>query len=148
MAVAELLLRLGVALTAWLVLFAHTLWLAALGAAGCASDGAQPWLALLWWTPVTIMFAALLPLGRAVPGVARTLRLPAVVLMPLLVYALRTPWATLLDVNVGVEPLCGCSAAWTKFWSPLQLLVALVVCAAMTTLWLTSRRRIVPLRER
>lgn len=140
MGVAELLLRLGCTLTGWLVLLTHGLWLAVLGATGCTSEGAQPWLALLWLTPLTVLFAALLPLGLAVPGVARPLRLPAIVLLPLLLIAMRTPWQTLFDVNVDGQPLCGSTAAWTALWSPLQLAVVVLLAAAVAILWWRAGR--------
>jgi hypothetical protein len=140
MAVAELLLRLGCSLTGWLVLFTHALWLAVLGVTGCTSDGAEPWLALLWLTPLTILFAALLPLGLAVPGVARPLRLPGLALLPLLLMAMRTPWQTLFTVNVDGGSLCGSTAAWTAVWSPVQLTVAVLLAAAVAMLWLRAGR--------
>jgi hypothetical protein len=140
MPAAELLLRLGCSLTAWLVLFAHTLWLAALGAVGCTSDGAQPWLALLWWTPITLLFAALLRVGLTVPGIAGALRLPTLALLPLLAYAARTPLAVLDAVNVRGQPLCDATGAWIRIWSPLQLLLVVGIASVVIALWLRARR--------
>jgi hypothetical protein len=148
MSAAELLLRLGCSLTAWLVLFAHAMWLAVLGAVGCSSDGAQPWLALLWWTPLTLLFAALLPVGLTVPGIAGALRVPALALLPLLAYAAHTPLLLLDPVTLGGQPLCGATAAWTGVWAPAQLLVVIALAAVVVALWRRAGRRIVPIQSR
>ena len=148
MGLAELLLRLGCSLTGWLVLFTHALWLAVLGTVGCGSDGAQPWLALLWWSPLTLLFAALLPAGFSVPGIAGALRLPLMGLLPLLAYAAYTPLRVFDSVNVAGRPLCDATASWTIAWAPLQLGVIIVVAATTIALWRRAGRRVVPTRTR
>lgn len=135
MGVAELLLRLGCALVAWLVMLAHCVWLAALGAVDCGSAGSQPWLMLLAFTPVTLGFALLLQVGFAVPGIGSVLRLPAVALAPLLVLAARGAYVTFAAVNLRGEPLCESVALWTRWWAPLMFAALLVVAIALVGAW-------------
>lgn len=58
----------------------------------------------------------------------------------LLLFALRTPWATLFEVNAGGSALCNSTAAWTVVWSPLQLLVVVTLAIAAGILWLRAGR--------
>jgi hypothetical protein len=132
---AELLLRLGCSLVAWLVLIGHCLWLSVLGSIGCGLDGAQPWLALLWSTPLTLLFTAVLPLGFAVPGIGRALLAPLLVLAPLLAFAAWIALRSLLAVNLHGEALCAADARWTLLWSPLQLSVLGAMCASLFVVW-------------
>lgn len=134
MSAAELILRLGCSLVAWLVLFAHCLWLAALGAIGCG-DGALPWLVLLFWTPVVLVFVGLLRVGFAVPGVGRTLRLPGLLLIPLLVLAARVVVETLMAVNAGGEPICESASSWVFVWAPAQLVTLSCIGVVLVQTW-------------
>jgi len=134
MSVAELLLRLGCSLVAWLVLYAHCLWLAALHAIGCGS-GTVPWRVLLWWTPVVVAFLLSLRLGFAVPGVGRALRVPGVLLIPLLLLAARVVIEQLVAVNVGGAPLCGSASIWTVVWAPVQFATLLVIGVVVIRTW-------------
>jgi hypothetical protein len=131
-------LRLGCAVVAWLVLFAHCLWLAVLGSSvDCANGGAQPWLALLLWTPLTLLFVGLLPLGFGVPGIGRLLRAPAVLLIPLLALAGRATLSTMVTVNFGGEPICAGAAGWQPFWAPVQ--IATLSLIAIVGVWVWRR---------
>ena len=91
---AEVFLRLGTALVAWMMLFAHFLWLAALHVIGCGPDGDELQRVLLGLPPVTCVFAALVGVTRPfseIHGMLGWLRLPLGVLILL---ALRTIWGT------------------------------------------------------
>ena len=129
-------LRLGCAVVAWLVLFAHCLWLAVLGSSvDCAIAGAQPWLAVLLWTPVTLLFVGLLPLGFGVPGIGRLLRAPAVLLIPLVALAGRAALSTLVSVNFDRDPICGVAAGWQPFWAPVQIVALSLIAIVGVWVW-------------
>jgi hypothetical protein len=134
MSVAELLLRLGCSLVAWLVLYAHCLWLAALRTTGCGG-GSVPWRVLLGWTPVVLTFAWLLRVGFAVPGVGRALRLPGVLLVPLLLLAGRVVIEQLVSVNWDGRPICGSASIWTVWWAPVQLATLFIIGIAVRQAW-------------
>ena len=129
-------LRLGCAVVAWLVLFAQCRWLAVLGSSvDCANAGAQPWLALLLWTPATWLFVGLLPLGFGVPGIGRLLRAPAVLLIPLVALAGRGALSTLVSVNFDGEPICGVAASWQPFWAPVQIVTLSLIGIVGVWVW-------------
>jgi hypothetical protein len=132
MGAAELMLRLGCSLVAWLVLFAHCMWLAALA---CGDGGATPWLALLLWTPVTLVFALLLNVGFAVPGIGRALRLPALLLIPLLPLAARVVLTTLAATTLHGESICASAVFWTKVWAPAQLVMLIMIGVVAIRAW-------------
>jgi hypothetical protein len=135
MGAAELMLRLGCSLVAWLVLLAHCLWLAALDVVECGDAGARPWFAMLLWTPMTLAFAVLLRVGFVVPGVGGALRLPAVLVIPLAVLASRAALTTLADVNLRGGSICDSAASWTPFWAPAQLATLVTIGAVAIGAW-------------
>ena len=60
---AEVFLRLGSALVAWMLLFTHFLWLAALHAMGCGPDGAEMHKLLLGLILARVCLASACALG-------------------------------------------------------------------------------------
>ncbi len=138
MSLAEVLLRLGSSMTAWLVTYAHCLWLAVLPQAVCVGEGADPWAATLWLAGPTFALAWLIPAGRKTPGVGQILRwfaLPLLVLVPL---AARVALAAFERATLGGSPLCVAqtgvlAAGWEPFWAPVQLgvLGGIVIAAGM-----------------
>jgi ABC-type molybdate transport system permease subunit len=71
---SEVFLRLGVALVAWMMLYAHVVWLAALHAMGCGPDGDELHRLLLGLAPLTCGFALLLHMTRPFADIHRILR--------------------------------------------------------------------------
>ncbi|MEM7249946.1 MAG: hypothetical protein AAF493_00890 [Pseudomonadota bacterium] len=137
MGFAELFLRLGSALVAWVVVFAHLVWLAALEQVSCGPDAVRPWMVLLGFSPITVLFACLLPVGATVPGVARLLRLPAVLLLVLVPLALRhihtvfeRTWSEQGSICTELAP-----SGFESWWSPAQLLVTIVIVVMAIVLW-------------
>ena len=129
---SEIFLRLGCALVAWMMLYAHFVWLSALGAIGCGPDGDELHRVLLGFVPVTIGFAFMLRLTEPMTDVHRILRwlgLPLAVLMTLGGYQAMLVMQSVYSTGSGI---CSTDAAatWQKIWAPAQLL-AIIACAFM-----------------
>ncbi len=135
MSVAELVLRLGGSLTAWLVLLTHCVWLAALSAIHCTVDDEQARLVLLLFTPVTWLFCAGLRVGFAVPGIGSALRLPGLLLAPLLLLAAWRTTRELVNAANAHQPICDGMAQTTIWWSGIQLATLLVIGFSAMRAW-------------
>jgi len=137
MTIAEMLLRLGCSLVAWMVVYAHCLWLATLRIVGCGPDGDAFWWLLLWSAPLAAGFALLVPGSARLPDLHHILRwgvVPLVVLIPL---ALIPVWSTFATVNLAgagiCEPVPG--ATWQRVWAPVQLTAIGVIIASALRAW-------------
>ena len=134
---AEVFLRLGCALVAWMVLYAHFVWLAALGNIGCGPDGDELHRVLLGLAPVTIGFAFLLRMTRPFEEIHRILRWLA---LPLAAFMLAGTYQVfLITRSVFVTGLAICStvdaAAWHQLWGPVQMLAVIVSAAMIIRVW-------------
>ena len=134
---AEVFLRLGCALVAWMMLYAHFVWLAALRGIGCGPDGDELHRVLLLLVPVTVGFALLLRVTRPLDEIHRILRwlgLPLAVLMLAGGYQ-----ALVISRSVYATGLAICSssdaAAWHQFWGVAQLLAIAVSAAMIVRVW-------------
>ena len=129
---SEVFLRLGCALVAWMMLYAHFVWLAALGSVGCGPDGDELHRVLLAFVPFSIGFAFLLRVTEPMEEVHRTLRWLALPLAPLMLVGAYLVLVTWRSVLVHGQGICSDDAAagWQQLWGPAQLL-AIVVCAVM-----------------
>lgn len=126
---AEVFLRLGTALVAWMMLFTHFLWLAAVHVIGCGPDGDELQRVLLLLAPVTCVFAFLVGVTRPFDEIHKILgwfRWPLAILVAL---ALRSIWGTARRVNLDGVALCGpgTPSAWEQYWSAAQLAVCVLV---------------------
>jgi hypothetical protein len=137
---SEVFLRLGCALVAWMVLYAHFVWLAALGNIGCGPDGDELHRVLLGLAPVTIGCAFLLRTTRPFEEIHRILRwlaLPLAALMFAGAYQV-----SLISRSVFVTGLGICSttdaAAWHQIWGPAQLLTVVVSVVMIVRVWRRS----------
>lgn len=136
MSLAELFLRLGLALVAWLTVLAHCVWIAALRAVDCSVAGIEPWFLTLVSAPVVVILALTLPQGNKVAGVASLLRLPAIGLAPLMVLALWSVGDTLVAVTFGDAGICEvASSTWQRWWAPLQFTVLAIIGASAWRAW-------------
>ncbi len=104
---AEIFLRIGSALVAWMVLYAHFLWLAALRTIGCGPDGDEIYLLLLGMVPLSCGASLLLGVTRQLPEVHSMLRWLALPLLLLLPLALWSTWTVIVPVHIHGEPICG-----------------------------------------
>lgn len=126
---AEVFLRMGLALVAWMMLFTHFVWLAVLHVTGCGPDGDALHRLLLGLAPVTLGFAFLVRVTRPFAEIHAMLRWLGVPLGLLLLLGLRSIWGVATQVNVGAAALCGSGepALWQLAWAPTQLIVVLAV---------------------
>ena len=134
---AEVFLRLGSSLVAWMVLYAHVLWLAALHAMGCGPDGDEMHRLLLGLTPVTIGMAIVLRATRPLAEIHSMLRWLGIPLLLLLPFAVRSTWEVFRRVNQESLQICGAGAAssWESAWPVVQLLVLIVVAYMVAKVW-------------
>ncbi len=136
MLVAEVLLRIGCTVIAWLIMYTHCLWLSIIPAVGCQSDGDALWRLLLGFAPVTLLFGFLLNTSRKVGSVHENLRwgvAPLILLIPLSVKAI---WPTLMESTVGGLAICGENTAWWHYWwAPIQLLVLAFIATMAWRAW-------------
>ena len=134
---AEVLLRLGTSLVAWMMLYAHFLWLAALYAIGCGPDGDEMHRLLLGLAPFTCGFALLLRVTRPfgeIHGILRWLGAPLLLLLP---FAVRSSWHVFESVSIGSSAICasGPPAAWQQLWAPVQLITLLIASYMVVMVW-------------
>jgi hypothetical protein len=131
---SEVFLRLGCALVAWMVLYAHFVWLAVLGNIGCGPDGDELHRVLLGLAPVTIGCAFLLRMTRPLEEIQRILRWLA---LPLSAFMLAGTYQVfVVSRSVYVTGLGICSAAaWHQFWGVAQSLAVVVSTAMIIRVW-------------
>lgn len=144
---AEVFLRLGVALVAWMVLYAHFLWLAALHAMGCGPDGDEMHKLLLGLAPFTIGLSYALRATRPfeeIHSILRWLGVPLVLLTP---FAIRSVWQVLQSVYVSGASICNAAAppaTWENVWVPAQsgtlLLVLFMIFRVWRSVWIDGRK--------
>jgi hypothetical protein len=134
---AEVFLRLGSSLVAWMVLYAHFLWLAALYAMGCGSDGDEMHRLLLGLAPITCGFAFALQLTRPFPDIHRILRWLGVPIIFLLLLASRSVWQVFARVNLESLAICGSDtpSGWQLLWPMTQLVTMLVAAYMIFSVW-------------
>jgi hypothetical protein len=137
---SEVLLRLGSSLVAWMVLYAHFLWLAALYAMGCGSDGDEMHRLLLGLAPITCGFAFALQLTRPFPDIHRILRWLGVPIFFLLLLALRSVWQVFVRVNLESMAICGNAApsGWQYLWPTSQFITVLLAAYMIFSVWKTA----------
>jgi len=128
MTVAEVLLRIGCTIVAWLLLYTHCLWLSVVQQVGCGSDADALWRLLLGLIPITVTFGLLIGAANKVSSVQATLRLGAIPLLILLPLALSAVWPTFTTSTLGNQPICGIrDVAWHQWWAPVQLAVLVFI---------------------
>jgi len=132
-----MLLRLGCALVAWMVVYTYCLWLAVLRVTGCGSDGDEFWRLLLGFAPFAAGFSLLLGASKRMPELHRMLRwgwVPLVLLVPL---ALIPVLSTFAAGNLDGEGICSPSedGLWQRLWAPLQVITLAVVVVFTARAW-------------
>ena len=134
---SEVFLRLGCALVAWMMLYAHFVWLAALGNIGCGPDGDELHKVLLGLAPVTIGSAFLLHMTRPLEEIHRILRwlgLPLAAIMLVGTYHVSVISRVVYSTGQGFcSP--GVATTWQQLWGPAQLLAVLVTAAMILRVW-------------
>jgi len=140
---AEVFLRLGAALVAWMMLYAHFVWLAALRSVGCGPDGDELHRVLLLLVPFTIGFALLLRATRPLDEIHRILRwlgLPLAALMLTGTYQVLVITRSVYVTGLGI---CSTSdaTAWHQFWGVAQLLAMVVSSLMIVRVWRDGMQR-------
>lgn len=140
MRLAEVFLRLGSSLAGWMILYAHTLWLAVSARVVCGEEGAELFAVLLGLAPVTFIAGPLILVSRPLGDVHRMLRwlaVPIVLLLPFCLYAIFRVFGTVYgDGNA----ICGNGAvpAWQTWWAPVELAVLVFIAVLIGYTWRTS----------
>jgi len=138
MRAAEVFLRLGSGLVAWMLIYAYALWLAVLNEAGCV-DGDQLHRVLLAAAVLAAAVSPLLTVTRPFGDVHRLLRWLAVPLALLLPFALRNVWAAFDRVHMDGLALCDVAAPtpWQSAWAPAQLFIVILLVLMILRAWRT-----------
>jgi len=134
---AEVFLRLGTSLVAWMMLFAHFLWLAALYVMDCGPDGDEMYRVLLGLAPFSCCFAYLLRVTRPFVEIHSMLRWLGVPLLLLLPFALRSVWQVIRSVNLNSVAMCADTepTTWQLLWAPVQVLTLVCVSYMLFRVW-------------
>lgn len=138
---AEVFLRIGSVLVAWMVLYAHFLWLMALSAIGCGSDGDEMLQLLLGLAPVTVAMAISLRVTRPFPEIHSMLRWLGVPLLLMLPFSLRSIWLIFSMVVYDSTAVCAASPppTWQLIWAPVQIIVVGVAIYSVIRVWRTVK---------
>lgn len=139
---AEVFLRLGCALVAWMMLYAHVLWLAALYAIGCGPDGDEMHRLLLGFVPFACGSALLLRVTRPFEEIHSMLRWLGIPLLLLLPFTLRSIWNIFQTVNLNTAAICSheTPSTWQLLWAPLQLITLLLIAYMVMKVWRSVAR--------
>jgi hypothetical protein len=134
---AEVFLRLGCALVAWMMLYAYVLWLAALYVVGCGPDGDELYRVLLGLAPVTAAFAVLLRVSRPFTEIHSMLRWLSIPLLLLLPFVGRSLWQVVQLVNLDAVAICANTvpSTWQTLWVPIQVLTLIWVSYMVVDVW-------------
>jgi len=134
---AEVFLRLGTSLVAWMMLFAHLVWLAALYVMECGPDGDEMYRLLMALAPFSCCFAFLLRATRPFAEIHSMLRWLAIPLLLLLPFALRSIWQVLRSVNLNSVAFCTDAepTTWQLLWAPVQVLTLVCVSYMLVRVW-------------
>jgi hypothetical protein len=137
MSFAEIFLRLGSALVAWMVLYSYYLWVAILRQAGCGADGDELYRLLLGMAPLTVGISILLRVTRPLADVHRALRWLSVPMLFLIPAAILSIWSVMARVTFGGEGICAPAApsAWQTWWAPVQVVTVLISSWMLIRLW-------------
>jgi hypothetical protein len=140
---AEVFLRLGCALVAWMMLYAHFVWLAALRSVGCGPDGDELHRLLLLLVPATVGFALLLRVTRPLQEIHRILRWLGLPLAALMLAGGFQVFAISRSIYATGLAICSTSdaAGWHQFWGVAQLLAIVVSALMIVRVWRDGMHR-------
>ena len=134
---AEVFLRLGSALVAWMMMYAYFLWLAAVYVIACGPDGDEMHRLLLGLAPFVCGFAFALQVTRPFTETHSMLRWLGVPLYLLLPFALRSIWKVFQTVNLNAAAICADQAppTWQLLWAPLQIITLSLALYMIVRVW-------------
>lgn len=129
---AEVALRIGTGLVAWMIVFAYFLWIAIAGRVGCDADRESLFALLLAAAPAAVIGTVLIGATRPLPEVHRIVRWlgagPAL-LLPFVAYSLMLVWGS-IDAVSGYSCDAGPAPIWQAYWFPVQV-AAVLACAIL-----------------
>ena len=134
---AEVFLRLGSTLVAWMMMYAYFLWLATVYVIDCGPDGDEIHRLMLGLAPFVCGFAFALKLTRPFADIHSILRWLGVPLFLLLPFALRSIWHVFQTVNISSSAICGSGApeTWQSIWAAVQLTTLMLVYFILVKEW-------------
>ena len=134
---AEVFLRLGSALVAWMVIYAHVLWLAVLFRLACGPDGDEMHKLLLGLAPITIGMSFVLRATRPFSEIHSMLRWLGVPLALLLPFIVRSIWQATDAVIINESAFCADvpPSIWQIAWAPAQIVTVAVVLLMVLRMW-------------
>jgi len=137
MSFAEILLRLGSALVAWMVIYAYFLWTVILRQVDCSEE---LYKLLLGMAPITVGLAVLLRNTRPLDDVHRILRWLSVPLLLLIPPVALSIWSVLSRVNIQGMGICSAErgAEWHPWWAPVQVVAIAFSILMLLRVWRSS----------
>lgn len=140
MPLIDMLLRLGCVMVAWMVVYAHLLWLATVRVIGCDVDGDALWRLLLGFAPIAVGFTLCFDLLRPLEDIHRTLRWASAPLLVLVPLCLAAVWPTWQRATVDGLSICATLPAgwWEALWAPTQLATLAVISTMAWRVWRTK----------
>ena len=138
---AEVFLRLGSTLVAWMMMYAYFLWLATVYVIDCGPDGDEIHRLMLGLAPFVCGFAFALKLTRPFADIHSILRWLGVPLFLLLPFALRSVWHIFQTVNINSSAICGSGVpeTWQLIWAAVQLTTLMLVYFILVKEWRSVR---------
>lgn len=138
---AEVFLRLGCSLVAWMFVYTYAIWLAALHAMGCGPDGDEMHRVLLGVGIIASAMAFALRLTGPFADIHRMLSRLAVPLALLAPFALKNVWTVFREANLDGLAICAQTAASTFdiIWAPAQFFVVSVLATVLIMVWRAAR---------
>lgn len=134
---AEVFLRLGTALVAWMVVTGFFLWLAVAGRVGCDADGDQLYRVLGFVAPVAACISLLLSATKPLGEVHQILRWLGVFPLLIMPFALGTLWSAANLTLVAGKAFCSPADAplWQTLWPGVQSLSMALCVFSISRLW-------------
>ena len=134
---AEVFLRLGSALVAWMVIYAHILLLAVLFRLACGPDGDEMHRLLLGLAPVAIGASFALRATRPIAEIHSMLRWLAVPLLLLLPFVGRSIWQAVEATINNEAAFCADvpPSAWQIVWAPAQIVTVALILYGAYRVW-------------
>ena len=150
MQVAEVLLRVGCGLVAWMVLYAYVIWIAAMGAIDCGPEKEELMRLLLGIAPLAIIGAVSVRVTKPLQEIHNMLRWLGAPLVLLLPFSMMSVWSVLSRVTIGGESFCTNNAPtlWLQSWAPIQLAtICLVIWLIVTSGFLRPNEKSNPIAK-
>lgn len=138
---AEVFLRLGCSLVAWMLVYTWAVWLAALHAMGCGPEGDEMHRVLLGVGLLAVPMGLALRLTRPFPEIHRLLSRLALPLALLAPFVLRNIWNVFERTHLDGHAICAEMAPSTfhLIWAPAQFLIVCLLAALLINEWRSAR---------